>query len=103
MGNKQSVTAQKIKPKAATARRLTKSDDALEKLKAHPRVEIVDDERSIGNSVIVTLKNGWRFNDEGEHVFGEDTPEECLAAVKSRVKPCACSECKAAKKRVVCR
>ncbi len=78
MGNKQSVTAQKIKPRAATARRLTKSDDALEKLKAHPRVEIVDDERSIGNSVIVTLKNGWRFNDEGEHVFGEDTPKNVL-------------------------
>ena len=103
MGNKQSVTARRINPKRPTTRQLTKSDAALKKLEAHPRVEIVDDERSIGNSVIVTLKNGWRFNDEGEHVFGEDTPEECLAAVKSRVKPCACSECKAAKKRVVCR
>lgn len=102
MGNKQSVIAQRIKPRRQTTRR-AKSDDALEKLQAHPRVEIVDDERSIGNSVIVTLRNGWRFNDEGEHVFGEDTPEECLAAVETRVKPCACSECKAAKRKVVCR
>jgi hypothetical protein len=101
MGNKRSVTAQKIKSRQRTVTRRRKTD-ALTELRAHPRVEIVDDEREMGNSVIVTLNRGWRFNDDGEHVFGEDTPEECLAAVKARVKPCTCQECKAAKRKVVC-
>ncbi|WP_262029720.1 hypothetical protein [Microvirga sp. Mcv34] len=100
MGNKRSVTAEKLKPRRRTATRRTKKD-ALAELQTHPRVEIVDDEREMGNSVIITLNRGWRFNDEGEHVFGEDTPEECLVAVNTRVKPCACSECQAAKKKVV--
>lgn len=66
---------------------------ALDRLRADHRVEIVDDERAIGNSVIITLAKGWRFRDQGEHVFGEDTPTKALRSLR-RVKPCACQECR---------
>jgi hypothetical protein len=68
----------------------------LDRIRRNPRVELVDDERAMGNSIIVTLKTGWRFNDPGEHVFGEDTPTECLRSLK-RTKPCDCAECEANK------
>lgn len=66
----------------------------LDRLRADPRVQFVDDERSLGNSVIVTLHYGWRFDDPGTHVFGEDTPTAALASLKS-CKPCGCAECAA--------
>jgi hypothetical protein len=40
----------------------------------------IDDERSIGNSIIVTLKKGWDFTDEqGCGVRGFDTVAEAKA------------------------
>ena len=36
----------------------------------HSRIEYWDDERAIGNSLIVTLVKGWRFEEKGEHVRG---------------------------------
>lgn len=61
----------------------------------HSRIETVDDERAIGNSLIVTLKRGWRFEDMGEHVRGYDTKREAMQEVRT-ARPCTCSECKAA-------
>jgi hypothetical protein len=56
---------------------------SLEKLRKHPRVEIVDDERGIGNGVIVTLKQGWTFDTAFDNrVRGEDTIREMLDSVK---------------------
>jgi len=46
----------------------------------------------MGNSLIVNLKDGWRFNDEGEHVFGEDSAVEALESMK-RVTACGCDDC----------
>lgn len=57
----------------------------LQTLQAHPRVEIVDDERALGNGVIVTLRAGFSFDpiDPENRVAGEDTPSQMLAAVRS--------------------
>jgi hypothetical protein len=47
---------------------------SLEKLCKHPWVEIIDDERGIGNGVILTLKKGWTFDPAFDNrVPGEDT------------------------------
>lgn len=56
---------------------------SMRQLAAHPRVEKVDDERSIGNGVIVTLKAGWSFDRFTDNrVSGEDTITEMLSAVR---------------------
>lgn len=58
---------------------------ALDRLRRHARVEIVDDERAIGNGVIVELKAGFHFDpiDPENRVSGEDTPTKALAAVRA--------------------
>lgn len=35
----------------------------LANLQMHKRVEYIDDERAVGNSIIITLKQGWTFGD----------------------------------------
>ena len=63
--------------------------------KRDPRIEHWDDERKIGNSLIVTLRNGWAFDPrEREHVRGFDNAREANAAVK-RAEVCRCPECRA--------
>jgi hypothetical protein len=43
-------------------------------------IQFVDDERDLGNSLIVTLRDGWRFKDgEREGVRGFDTMAELKA------------------------
>jgi hypothetical protein len=56
-------------------------------------VEAWDDERSYGNSLIVSLHPGncWRF-DPGCHVAGFDTVKEAVEALKE-VENCECSVC----------
>jgi hypothetical protein len=71
----------------AGAGKTTKGDEMK-----HKRIEHCDDERSIGNSLIITLVSGWRFEDRGEHVRGFDTKREAMAGVKS-AKPCNCARC----------
>lgn len=58
----------------------------------HPKVQHWDDERGIGNSLIVTLKKGWRFDERGEHVRGFDTVREAILGVKA-AQPCDCDLC----------
>lgn len=58
----------------------------------HAKIESWDDERGIGNSLIVTLKPGWRFEDLAEHVRGFDTKSEAMAEVRA-AKPCSCAQC----------
>lgn len=49
-----------------------------------PRVEFVDDERSIGNGVIITLRQGWTFDPlQDNRVSGADTVTKALAMVRS--------------------
>jgi hypothetical protein len=54
-----------------------------------------DDERAIGNSLIVTLRYGWSFDpSESEHVRGFDTVAEARhATARKRLHQCACEEC----------
>lgn len=58
----------------------------------HKKVMFWDDERSIGNSLIVTLNKGWRFEERGEHVRGFDTVREAKQEVRGS-QPCDCSDC----------
>lgn len=57
------------------------------------KIEHYDDERSIGNSIIVTLKKGWRFEDHGEHVRGFDTKQDAMFESRSAMQ-CECHTCK---------
>ena len=58
----------------------------------HRNIEFWDDERSIGNSLIVTLKKGLRFEERGEHVRGFDTKRQAMSEVRN-AQPCDCKEC----------
>jgi hypothetical protein len=51
-----------------------------------------DDERSFGNSLIVSLKNGWRFIATECHTAGFDTVREAVEGLHDTV-PCACVDC----------
>lgn len=73
----------------------------LDKLRKHKKVMAIDDERDIGNSIIVTLNKGWRFDYDSSlydtekkacHVLGFDKIGETVEEVKSAL-PCECEEC----------
>ena len=58
----------------------------LDRLRSHIKVEIVDDERSVGNGVIVTLKQGWTWDAiQDNRVSAEDTPSQALATLRLAV------------------
>jgi hypothetical protein len=54
-----------------------------------------DDERNIGNGIIITIKGGykWSFDDHGLHVRGYDTVREATDELRDVV-PCNCEQCK---------
>ncbi len=59
------------------------------------RIENWDDERDMGNSLLVTLKPGWRFSTDPlvpTHVEGFDTVTEARRGVRQAV-TCECAEC----------
>jgi len=59
------------------------------------RVGFCDDERDLGNGIIITLESGWNFDGEhGLHVFGEDTIKELMASLSGRTFKCDCERCK---------
>lgn len=65
--------------------------------KLRARIQSWDDERGMGNSLIVSLNDGWHWIAEGEgvHVRGFDT----IAEVKNDLRdtaPCNCKECRGA-------
>lgn len=54
-----------------------------------------DDERKLGNSLIVTLKYGLKFHEDSfstEHVRGFDTISEAMSSVRNAIK-CECNTC----------
>ena len=70
----------------------------MKRMKKHKRVEFWDDERGIGNGIIVTLHYGWSFYPSfHEGVRGFDTPKEAMKAVKESY-PCNCDICEENKK-----
>lgn len=60
------------------------------------RIEHWDDERSLGNSLIVSLKPGYAFNfadtPNAEHVRGFDTVKEAMRDVR-KATVCKCYLC----------
>lgn len=60
----------------------------LKQLQKHPKVEIVDDERLIGNGIIVSLFDGWTIDpgDPRASVFGEDTVADCFKTLERAVR-----------------
>lgn len=42
---------------------------------------------------MISLYNGWCFDEEGTHVFGEDNLPEVIKSLKNRVHLCHCLEC----------
>lgn len=57
-----------------------------------------DDERAIGNPIIVTLAHGFAFDDNNVddlacHVRGFDTVMDAVKGVRSDATPCGCSRC----------
>ena len=61
----------------------------------HSKIEYWDDERNIGNGIIVTLNWGWSFEpNEHNGVQGFDLVKEAEHAVRKQTYPCHCEECK---------
>jgi hypothetical protein len=59
------------------------------------KVMFLDDERSVGNGVIVTLNKGWKFDSDPlvpTHVMGFDNHAEARQAIHYAVK-CDCADC----------
>ena len=76
-------------------------DDAGQKIPASvpsklaARVQFWDDERNLGNSLIVSVRRGWAFDPANrEHVRGFDTVKGALGDLRE-VSPCTCGECSA--------
>lgn len=59
----------------------------MAKLRADRRVLHVDDERAFGNSLIVTMVDGWTIDRLDPHagVFGADTVAEAWATLRAAV------------------
>jgi hypothetical protein len=59
---------------------------SVQRLRRMPRVEIVDDERSLGNGIIVTLKRGYTFSfGEDNRVCGFDNIHDAADRVKEAI------------------
>jgi hypothetical protein len=56
---------------------------SIERLKRQSKVERVDDERAIGNGIIVTLRKGWTFDPSCDNrVAGDDSVHAAVALVR---------------------
>ena len=54
--------------------KIAMANKTLDRIRADRRVEIVDDERHVGNGIIITLRQGWSFSIEIDNrVAGADT------------------------------
>jgi hypothetical protein len=59
----------------------------MKMLRKHPRVAIVDDEREMGNAIIVTMKKGFTFDPMCDNrVGGADTVSEAIEMVNGALK-----------------
>lgn len=59
------------------------------------RVMFWDDERDLGNPIMITLMYGWSFDDDplqATHVAGFDTPSAARLGIAS-ARPCDCKDC----------
>ena len=61
--------------------------------KYRERIAHWDDEREIGNSLIVSLKDGWKFLDVECHTKGFDTVRDAIDGLRETL-PCDCAGCR---------
>lgn len=69
---------------------------ARERAARHPRIADWSDERADGNSIIVELKPGWKFDIDPaipNHVAGFDRVREATLAVSQALR-CECNDCR---------
>lgn len=68
-------------------------------VKYRNRIQHWDDERGIGNSLIVSLADGWHWagidHYPGNHVEGFDTVAEVIYQLR-QTRACDCSDCRLA-------
>ncbi len=71
-------------------------ETAMDTKRLPGHIEFWDDERSIGNGIIVTLQLGFSFTlGEHEGVWGFDTVAEARrGSARKNVYPCRCDICK---------
>jgi len=62
-------------------------------VKYRNRIAHWDDERGIGNSLIVTLNDGWKFPSAECHTEGFDTVKEAVDGLRG-TQVCECSGCR---------
>ena len=56
----------------------------IKTLKVHSKVEFCDDERAIGNSIIIQLKQGWTFTPlDDNRIDGADNVREAYLLLKT--------------------
>ncbi len=61
--------------------------NAIEKLKNNPKIAYVDDERYIGNGIIITLMDGYCWeNDTSTGTMGFDNVREAQWEVANMIK-----------------
>lgn len=63
--------------------------------KYRERVMHWDDEREMGNSLIISLKDGWFFPDTECHTSGFGTVKEAIEGLRD-TRPCECEGCRKA-------
>lgn len=66
-------------------------------LKYREMIQHWDDERDMGNSLIVSLRPGYKFNHDvnflnATHVLGFDTVKEAISELRDCI-VCACKQC----------
>ena len=71
-----------------------------DKIRSHPRVESLEDERSYGNGWWVYLNKGFAYGHVGDatgeaHCFSEDTLSDMWRSLKM-TGTCKCDECQEA-------
>lgn len=68
----------------------------LAELSRHPNIKWIDDERRLGNGIIITLQglalDPHEDENQATHVFAEDTFKQVVDMLK-QCKPCTCNWC----------
>lgn len=58
-----------------------------------PRLLHWDDERNIGNCILLTLAYGWRSPSSESHTIAADNIKDAVSELRT-TEPCSCDECR---------
>jgi len=63
---------------------------SIRSLRAHYKVDLIDDERAIGNGIIITLAQGYSFDPwQDNRVCGAETVQEAWLTLRYAARPYA--------------